>query len=1049
MGRSEELSLLLLRAQETFSRSHGNIVFVTGEPGVGKTRLAQELQKTLNDRVTKVITLTAKSERGNRLSPYAPMSELIREFAATASTQLFYKVSGVDVEQIVRIVPELAESAHVQKRDIQPISPETDNRDRLYFFQVITSFFERLSKETPLLLILDDLQWADLASIQLLEFMTNSADLPTSPILLLCLFRDISKEENHPLADFAERLTTGRRNGGLDLFRLDRLDSSQVENLIDSFLSVERGDGDLISYLNRASGGNPFFLQELLRSLIENGELVLSADGGWHLRGRDYKLKTPLPIRSILLQRIDRLTVGSREILSNASLIGDRFSVPILQGLFDSSKEGSETVTLKLNEAQGLGLIYESSQRGIFCFRDESIRDVILDLLPAGSRRSLHQRIASLLESYYSENLREHAEELSFHFLEASNLSKAQEYCMMAADKATRVYAHHEAARHYKNLLDLLDKEKGEEKSLVRAELLERLGDSLELSGDVGSAINRLSQAVNVYTELSEYLKAGNAYRKLGLMSILASDHKKSLEFFLKANELLEASPLNEEYAYLCSHIAFEYAWMRDFEESRYWSNRGLIISEKIGAHKAMSMALINLALLMPPTKKTESLSYVCRALQVSLDNQHFYEAAYSYFGQGYIKARILGASSETETFFEEAMMFAGKVGYPNLAFWNHAELAYEIYFPLGRWSESLSILERYYAQFESLPDDALPKLIATSSLAQVLESQGELERSEKLLKSVFQYTSKFAVLNLDIPMFTSLGSLNFKRGNYEEAERYLIEGYEISKREGQIVPYIRYLMSHLTLLIELQIKTVKSSALIEEYLSELRKMAESIATDWGTAYYQRAEGMVALMKGDYYRASVAFDESESIFKKLAWPYELAKTEVKMGELLMEAGKEPGICREQFDKSLQVFRRLGAKWDIENVESLMTKIELNWEPKFHSHIARLAFENLMGAFASDFLSKKIEGTKCGWKSLSQLSRDLNVSHHRFYGKNGAQGAVLNELLKTGFVESRSFPNERGRGGEITKIRIAIETSPAIRDYFNRTHKNPAANGKNS
>ena len=184
-------------------------------------------------------------------------------------------------------------------------------------------------------------------------------------------------------------------------------------------------------------------------------------------------------------------------------------------------------------------------------------------------------------------------------------------------------------------------------------------------------------------------------------------------------------------------------------------------------------------------------------------------------------------------------------------------------------------------------------------------------------------------------------------------------------------------------------------------------------------------------------RLYFCFKASIEIFEKLGWPYELAKTQFQLGMVYLRRGNVLSSAK-LLDVASEGFSRLGARRDLENIKSVKKKISKQElplfykRPKFKSSESELVFENLETEFIEDFLFNKLEPEGCGWRSMSEVCRNLNISKHDLYGRSpGTSGPILKELVSTGVVETRTFSGERGRGGEITKIRVSYRKASAL------------------
>ncbi len=316
--RIAELQKLESSIHRVGEQKEGTIVLISGEPGIGKTRLCLEAKKFAQSKNFR--WLSAKCTREEDLAPYSPWIQLLREFAGQASIQLFYKVSGPYLNEIVRLIPELAEngSSQAASQTLVPPAEEATQR-RLQFFHSLSQFFVRLSNETPLVLLFDDLQWADPATIQLLRFFRATA-LNKAPILILAPYRDyeVSLGENPSVESMIKELESDRRYLRI---RLQRFDDANVGELLATLSGDQKITDEFKQLIYSRTGGNPFFIEEVMRSLVERGDVFRNEKGLWD-RKPIQEILIPQSVQGLIKQRIDRLDRGTREILKVASVMG-------------------------------------------------------------------------------------------------------------------------------------------------------------------------------------------------------------------------------------------------------------------------------------------------------------------------------------------------------------------------------------------------------------------------------------------------------------------------------------------------------------------------------------------------------------------------------------------------------------------------------------------------------------------------------------------------------------------------------------------------------
>ena len=486
VGRDEERAELRAHLESALS-GNGRVVLIGGEPGIGKTRLAQEIAAEARDRGA--MTLLGHSYESESPLPYGPWVEMTNTVARVAPPKLFRELLGDDAPEIARLVPEL--------RRVFPDIPAPvrlpPEQEREYVLTSVLNYLERSCRLQPLVLTLDDLQWADDASLLLL--MRVAQQVSEMAMLVIGTYRDIELEVGRPLAKTLEDLLRRRL---AERVSLRRLSEEAVGNLLTALGPSEQPPPALTKIIFRETEGNPFFVEEVFQHLREEGK-VLNEKGGWRTDLEIADFEVPESIRLVIGRRLERLEEKTRNILTTASLIGGSFGFELLEEL-----EGDDPDLLvdALDDAENAHLI-SSARRGNqtrITFAHELIRQTLLSGVSLPKRQRLHLRIAEAMEKIYGDRLLDRAVDVAHHLYQAAGSAdpeKTVRYLSLAGDLAITSTAFVEAVRHYEQALEFHTGE--DEKSL--ADLKFRLGFAQR-------AIGRWDLALGLWNEvLSSYEK--------------------------------------------------------------------------------------------------------------------------------------------------------------------------------------------------------------------------------------------------------------------------------------------------------------------------------------------------------------------------------------------------------------------------------------------------------------------------------------------------------------------------------------------------------------
>ncbi len=465
VGREHELARLLT-ALHAARRGRGQVVTVSGEAGIGKTRLTEEL----GDRASRdgAVVLWARAPEGSGAPAYWPWTQIIRGYRQEVDPGEFAAALGSRAADVAHLVPELAQPP--------PFAPRDPDAARFRLFDAVSQLLVVAANRRPLVLVLDDLHWADTPSLRLLAFLAGHVD--AAAILVVAIYRDVELHTAHPLAGLLTDLARQRRGAGVALTGLGPADTaSYAEHVAGQPLP----DG-LVEAVHDKTDGNPFYITELMRLLAAERRLATPDQVG------RWELEMPLGVREVILRRLDRLSPACHRLLRAAAFVGRDFTIGTLASVTDLR---GDRVLGMLAEAERLRVVRSSSLApGRFRFAHALIREALYDSLTASLRVEQHRRIGEALEEHYGADRDSHLAELAHHYAQAAvggTIGKAVDYAVRAAERATRSLAHEEAVRLYRVALETLDSA-GHGSEGQRCELLVALGEARRRAGDVDGA---------------------------------------------------------------------------------------------------------------------------------------------------------------------------------------------------------------------------------------------------------------------------------------------------------------------------------------------------------------------------------------------------------------------------------------------------------------------------------------------------------------------------------------------------------------------------------
>lgn len=581
VGRERELA----EACALWSRAasgEGHALFVSGEPGIGKTRLVRELMGLAQAAGARVLAESCHAEGG---PPYAPLAGMMRA--------AFENQSGPDLPEFI-LADLLILAPHLRPHypHVSP-NPSLDPQfEQQRVFDSFVAWCEMLAAHAPLLLLVEDVHWSDGGTLALLRHVARRAR--KARLLLVMTYRDteVELDQTHPLHAILLDLNRERLAEHLELTRLSR---EQTRDLLAAMLSTA-GDitPEFLDGLYHETEGNPFFVEEVCKGLIEQGKLYHT--GGTWRRAEMRAIFIPPSVRGAIMARVERLPTPAQDILRLAAILGREFD---FETLHSASEQDEDALVAALERAERAQLIGESPRAGrmAFIFAHALIPFALRASLKGLRRQRLHRRAATAIESLRPNDV----EALAYHFAAASERDKAVEYSRLAAERAEALYAYDAAIQHLQIALDLI--EAGEQNE-TRLALLESLADARRLRGERTEAILIYQEALSVWPSLMNADKwiAVRLHRKIGetFLRIKSQANVERFEAISQSSlesalRLIESEAPHAESVRLLTTLAND-KWntrtRQDWEASERYARAAVEMGEQIDAPVELSAAL-------------------------------------------------------------------------------------------------------------------------------------------------------------------------------------------------------------------------------------------------------------------------------------------------------------------------------------------------------------------------------------------------------------------------------------------------------------------------
>jgi len=496
IGRNAEMAALQ-ECIEAAARGQGGVVLLSGEAGIGKSRLMTELQREASALGFQL--LSGQCFPADHSCPYAPLLDLLRAFLAPLSSAQIATALGSSARALFPLLPEQVQ--HLPEvASLTPLSPLDPEQEKRHVFATLADVFTKQASSRPVLLVVEDLHWSDESTLEFLLFFARK----TAAHRLLVVLTYRSDEVTQSLRSLLAQLDRERLRQEIALARLTRANTeTMLQTILQGTVSLPAG---MLDALYGLTEGNPFFLEEVLKALMMAEELVEGEDG-WHWKQTD-TWRIPLSLQEAIELRLTHLSADARRVLQLAAVAGRRFDFALLQQITQDDEASLLEVMKELMAAQ---LVIEESAEQ-FAFRHALTRQAISERMLARERRALHGTIAQTLEHLHATALDAYLGDLAYHCAEAELWSKAMEYARRAAEQAQALSAPRAAVDQWTRAMQAAQQlEQAVPSTCYRArgQAYEMLGDFEQAKKDYERALHAVRQAEDGRLEWQSTLDLG------------------------------------------------------------------------------------------------------------------------------------------------------------------------------------------------------------------------------------------------------------------------------------------------------------------------------------------------------------------------------------------------------------------------------------------------------------------------------------------------------------------------------------------------------------
>jgi predicted ATPase len=744
------------------------VLLISGESGVGKTPLVREVTTLAEISGSKVL-LTQCYDQGG--APYAPITDLIRRAIFPHPPEY---VDDKVLADLLVLAPDLR-AQMTQPPEYLPTDPQAEQQRLFESFAALSS---ELTARTPLLIVVEDVHWADSSTLFLLRHLARRARTLKLKLLLLLTFRDEDLDEtcclNDVLVDFnRDRLATR--------IKLSRFTLEQTRNLL-AYMLQEEPAADFVDGIYRVTEGNMFFIEEVCRSLIEEGKLIRE-DGRWRHPSME-EIHIPDTIQATIQARVNKLPVQVQDVLRLASVIGSEFDFDILQ---KASEQEEETLIDAIEIAERAQIIEEVKAKStltsgeVFTFAHTLIPATLHESVSGLRRHRMHRRVAAAIEEIHPEDSTQF-EVLAFHYEKAGDIARARNYYTRAGDRAMAVFANQDSERDYRAAIQLSPSD------AERAVLLSGLGESLFRQSLYTDAVQTWEAAIYLYNTFGDHSNVARLYARLGRAVWYANDTPRSLTVCLEGLETVhEMTPDVQEtpgLAALLHETARAYRFNNQLEQALPLCEQALAMAQRLGLADVQADALATLGIL--PNRKAEARrESLNSAIEIAEKAGLLATAARAHLNMsGFLQE--VGELSAGFQHVEQARVLAHHIG---ITSWEHSfsSAGAEYCLELGEFERAEQILANMRQLEASLPDP-LPAALVTKILqVQLCRARGDWDTALSLYQQYIEEAMQQADLKIASVLRTIQADVMLEKEDYEAADQIL---QEAARDIAEVIPH-------------------------------------------------------------------------------------------------------------------------------------------------------------------------------------------------------------------------------------------------------------------
>ncbi|GEM_PF-1874977 len=890
VGRTYEMNEAYTIWQRAVS-GEGHILMIYGEPGVGKTSFIHNLASVAEHDGALVIKSECYAQGS---APYLPIKHIINDgFEANAYANL--GLSNEILSDLLVIVPSLS----TYFPELLPTQNPDPRSVQQRIFESFTSFCSALSNEKPLLLFVDDVHWADSDTLYLLLNLARQAH--KLPLMIAMIYNDAELDAATSLSNVL--LDLNRERLAFQL-KLERLGQRETHDLLAAIFG-EAITPEFLDGIYRHTDGNPFFVEEICKALIEEGQLSFR-DGDWHFP-EITKIIIPRTIRTAIKARVDKLPKSAQETLNMAAILGYEFDFETLKRASSFDDETLITALESAVHAQLIAEIQSSQAKALrFGFVHPLIPSTLRESIIHVRRRRLHQRAIQAIAVTHPDDF----EALAYQCSQAGEDGLARDYYIRAGRRSQSV-APSDAANYYQAALENWPEE---EDQPGKAEILAQLGHIRYLIADISGAMKCFEDALALFEKLQNHTQRGEMERMIGRMHWEQANRELALKHYFQALAIQEQGHETPELARAMSQISHMYTLAPNDDLGIGWGQRALNLAERLRLEDVVVESLKNIGTCYACAGNFEKgIEIIQESLQRAIDSGLSWSACNSYYSIGVMRQRQCRYTDARES-MQDLHSMAKKVhakNYVNLAIYRMTWIDWL----QGNWGSVLSNRSLTSAFTSSLYTTWAKRIFAMIDL-----DLGKVEDGLRGLEESLPSALSASDMQTTISHFGQLVRAYAASGQTAKTLETIIQILDfvsdIDHVSGEQIMPLLFACQQVAKMNQPGIENIKQRCLAHAHL-----LAKRYDTGEAAAALAEAQGYLS-PAADSATAVENFRQAADKWESIGRPYDQARAFVGLGHALVSLG-DTAKARTAWNQAMQLFDSLADQLDPENQASFL------------------------------------------------------------------------------------------------------------------------------